>query len=83
MILLSVVLWQLAQAGRQRIVGTVALAGLLLFLMLQTIGCGGGSYTSPPPPPPPAGTPAGTYPVTVSATSGTLNHTTTLTVVVN
>jgi hypothetical protein len=81
--LLSVVLWQLAQACRPRILGTVPLAGLLLFIMLQTVGCGGGSYTPPPPPPPPTGTPAGTYTLTVTATSSTLIHTTTLTVIVN
>jgi hypothetical protein len=83
-ILLSVILLRFARTRRQRFAGALPLAGLILFLTLQTIGCGGGtSYTPPPPPPPPpAGTPAGTYTVTVTATSGTLTHTTTLTLVV-
>ena len=81
-ILLSVLLLYLARTRRQRLVGALPLAGLVLFLMLQAIGCGGGSsYT--PPPPPPTGTPANTYTFTVTATSGTLTHSTTLTLVVN
>jgi hypothetical protein len=80
-ILLSVLLLRFAQTRRQRFAGALPLAGLILFLALQTIGCGGGSsYT--PPPPPPTGTPAGTYTVTVTATSSTLTHTATLTLVV-
>jgi hypothetical protein len=82
-LLLSALLLRIARTRRQRFAGAIPLAGLLLFLMLQTIGCGGSSYT---PPPPPTGTPAGTYIVTVTATasttSGTLTHTTTLTLVV-
>jgi hypothetical protein len=78
-ILLSALLLRLAQTRRQRFAGALPLAGLVLFVMLQAIGCGGGtSYT----PPPPTGTPANTYTVTVTATSGTLTHTTTLTLVV-
>ncbi len=80
-VLLSALLLRLARTRRQRFAGALPLAGLLLFLMLQAIGCGGGNST-PPPPPPPTGTPAGTYTVTVTATSGTLTHTTTLTLVV-
>src|SRR6267154_2778708 len=79
--LLSMLLLRLARTRRQRIAGALPLAGLVLFLMLQAIGCGGG-YNPPPPPPPPTGTPAGTYNVTATATSGSLTHTTTLTVVV-
>lgn len=82
-LLLAVLLMlRFARTRRQRFVGALPLAGLVLFLMLQAIGCGGGSsYT--PPPPPATGTPAGTYTVTVTATSGTLTHSTTLTLVVN
>jgi photosystem II stability/assembly factor-like uncharacterized protein len=79
-ILLSALLLRLARTRRQRFAGALPLAGLVLFLMLQVIGCGGGGYTSPPPP---TGTPANTYTVTVTATSGTLTHSTTLTLVVN
>jgi len=80
-ILLSVLLLSLTRTRRQRFAAALPLAGLVLFLMLQTISCGGGSsYT--PPPPPPAGTPAGNYTVTVTATSGSLTHTATLALVV-
>jgi hypothetical protein len=78
-ILLSALLLRLAQTRRQRFAGALPLAGLVLFVMLQAIGCGGGSSYTPPPP---TGTPANTYTVTVTATSGTLTHTTTLTLVV-
>jgi len=82
MILLSIFLLRLARTRRQRFAGVLPLAGLVLFLMLQTIGCGGGSSYAPPPPPP-TGTPANTYSVTVTGTSGNTTHTTTLTVAVN
>jgi len=87
MILMTVPLLRLARTRRQRFVGALPLAGLVLFLVLQTIGCGGGSsYAPPPPPPPPSGTPVGTYIVTVTAnastSSGTLTHTANLTLVV-
>ena len=38
------------------------------FAVLLFIGCGGGG-SAPPPPPPPHGTPAGTFTITVTATS--------------
>ena len=61
---------------------TLALAAGLLLLILS---CGGGS-TGPPPPPIDPGTPKGSYPITVTATSGTgssaITHTTTFTLVV-
>lgn len=48
--------------------------------LLQSCGgggssSGGGSTTPPPPPPPPTGTPAGTYTITINATSGATTHT--------
>ena len=49
------------------------LAGVMLFAALS-VGCGGGSASAP------QGTPAGTYTLTVTSTSGGVSHTTTLTV---
>ena len=54
------------------------LAALMGILFLTS--CGGGS--APPPPPPPNGTPPGQYTVTVMATSASLNHSTTVTLIV-
>jgi IPT/TIG domain len=79
-LLFSALLLRLARTRRQRFAGALPLAGLLLFMMLQAIGCGGGGGSSGPPPP--TGTPVGTYTVTATATSGSLTHTTTLTLVV-
>jgi photosystem II stability/assembly factor-like uncharacterized protein len=79
-VLMGVLLLRLARTRHQRLVGALPLAGLVLFLMLQAIGCGGGSSYTPPPP---TGTPANTYTITVTATSGTLTHNTTLMLIVN
>ncbi len=51
-------------------------AAVALFLVVG--GCGGPSSTAPPPPNP--GTSPGTYPVTITATSGTLTHSVNVTV---
>jgi hypothetical protein len=51
--------------------------GLVVLLVCTAAGCGGGNSTGVP-----AGTQAGTYTVTVAATSGSLTHNTTLTLVV-
>ena len=68
--------------SRRRLANAPALAALLLLaIAMGSMGCGssggsgsgGGSST---------GTPAGTYTVTVTGTSGTLSHTTTLTLIV-
>jgi hypothetical protein len=59
----------------RRIAGAGALAGGLALLAACSAGGGGG-------PPPASGTPAGTYPVTVTATSGTQTATTTVSVTV-
>jgi Beta-propeller repeat/Abnormal spindle-like microcephaly-assoc'd, ASPM-SPD-2-Hydin len=61
---------------RQRPGATVL--GLGAFVLLVAAGCGGGSPAGVP-----AGTPAGAYQITVTATSGTLSHTTTLSLQVN
>ena len=82
--LLCVLLTRLARTRRQRMLASLPLAGALLFLVLQAVGCGGGSYQAPPPPPP-TGTLAGTYTITVTGTSANPNatHTTTLQLIVN
>jgi subtilase family serine protease len=59
--------------GRRR--STLAFATLLALLVLAP-GCGGGSSHSSTPPPPPPATAAGTYNITVTATSGSTTSTT-------
>jgi len=66
---------------RFRLAFAIPAAAIAFVLLLHAAGCGGGGTT--PPPPPPAGTPAGSYTINVTATSGNLSHTTTLTLVVN
>jgi len=56
---------------------------LLAAATMTTVSCGGGSKSSTPPPPPPnPGTPAGTYNVVVTATSGSSVSATGFTLVV-
>jgi hypothetical protein len=82
--LLCVLLTRLARTRRQRMLASLPLAGVLLFFVLQAVGCGGGS-SQPPPPPPPTGTLAGTYTITVTGTSSNpaATHTATLQLIVN
>jgi hypothetical protein len=82
--LLFILLALLARTRRQRILASIPLAGVVLFLVLQAVGCGGGS-SQPPPPPPPTGTLAGTYTITVTGTSPSSNttHSATLQLIVN
>jgi hypothetical protein len=85
-LLLAILILRYARTRRRRLVGALPFAVLAVFLMLETISCGGGGgggSNPPPPPPPPTGTPAGTYTVTVTGTSGSTTHTTTLTLTVN
>jgi hypothetical protein len=79
--LLCLLMTRLARTRRQRLAAAVPLAGVILFVVLQAVGCGGG-YTQPPPP---AGTQAGTYTITVTGTSAATNttHSATLQLVVN
>lgn len=58
----------------------LALLVIVLISLITMTACGGDSKSSTPQPV--AGTPPGTYTVTVTGTSGTLTHTTTLTLVV-
>jgi hypothetical protein len=80
--IMLLVLRGFARTRRRRLALSLPIAGLALFVVLQIIGCGGGAGSTPPPPPPATGTPAGSYLVTVTATSGTLSHSSTLTMVV-
>lgn len=66
---------------RRRLRWTFALC-LLLALVIAGCGGGGGQSSIPATAPPDPGTPAGTYVVTLTATSGTIEHTVLLTVTV-
>jgi uncharacterized repeat protein (TIGR01451 family) len=70
-------LWGRTGAGRHRVV-LLALAALSAGVLFQ-VACGSGVKTTPTVNP---GTPAGTYPVTVTGTSGSASHGTTVTLVV-
>jgi hypothetical protein len=76
----SAILIQVFQNKQPRLTAAMV---FLLFISMSFAGCGGGGTSANPPPPPlTGGTPSGTYTVTVSAVSGTISHTTTLTLVV-
>jgi hypothetical protein len=81
-VLLGVLVLRFTRTRRQRLVTMAPLAGIVLFALIQAVGCGGAGSVAPPPPLP-TGTPAGTYTVTVTGTSGNITHTTTLTLTVN
>jgi hypothetical protein len=80
-LLLPGFLGMVSMAGRRRISSGLRLLGLLVVLGLAGLwlACGGSSTTKPPTNP---GTPVGSSTVTVTGTSGTLQHTTTITVTV-
>ena len=57
--------------------------GVAVMVVVLWTTCGGGGGGSAPPPPPQTGTPAGTYSLTVTATSAGVSKTTSLTLMVN
>lgn len=62
-------LFSMVLTGKRRL--SRVLGMLLLLVLVVTIpACGGGGSSTPPPPPPNAGTPTGSYSITVTATSG-------------
>jgi len=67
------------KSQRRRLAVSLPVALLFLILLLKVAGCGGGGGGTPPP----NGTPAGTYTVTVTGTSGTTTHNTTVMLNVN
>jgi hypothetical protein len=76
--------WMQNPAGRARTLRVaMSLCLILMPIVAATVlvGCGGGS-SSTPPPPASTGTPAGSYTLTVTATSGSTTANTTLTLVV-
>jgi hypothetical protein len=72
----------LARTRHRKFAVLLPVAGMPLLVLLQMGGCGGGGRSTPPPPPPVTGTQAGTYTITLTATSGSLTHATNLTLIV-
>lgn len=74
----GIVLAGLGRQGRRRVKLRSMLIVLGLVLLLAMVGCG----VAPPAPPPVPGTPAGTFAVTVTATSAGFTATTSFNLVV-
>jgi photosystem II stability/assembly factor-like uncharacterized protein len=81
-LVLCALLLRLARTRPRRFGAAFPLAVILVLLIFQAGSCGGGGGGTQPPPPPP-GTPPGTYMITVTGTSGSTTHTTTLQLIVN
>lgn len=79
-LLLAGLLLCYARTCPQRLLKVLSSAAIALFLILLTIGCGGGN--SAPPPAPPTGTPAGSYAINVSGNSAGVAHEVSLTLIV-
>jgi hypothetical protein len=91
LVLMAILLGVIARGSRAHAIAprltwekTAALL-ILLAMLSAAAGCGGGTTTTvpPPPPPPPTGTPAGTYTIAVTATSGNFSQSVNLTLIVN
>jgi hypothetical protein len=76
-LLAAMLLAFVARTRRQRLAAAIPVAGMILFLVLQAVGCGGGGGGNV------HGTQAGTYTVTITGNSGSTTHTATVTLVVN
>jgi hypothetical protein len=82
-LLLGTIMVSWAPTRRRRLRRFALSLLLLMMIAIALTACGGGGGTSGGGgPPPPSGTLPGTYLVTVTGTSGTVTHTTTLTLVV-
>lgn len=76
-------------AAGQRLVGRKKsrvsdyfMAGLLLIMLLSQLACGGGGGGSSTPPVSTPGTPTGTHTITITGTSGSVQHSITVTLIV-